>query len=354
MAYSHMQFQGKLADVLAEAGHEVHVLMLDIDPSLSNFNASYKVQRIIRVKRPAIRMIEMQKIDSLKRPFTPEYDHYEMWRNFMYFMETICEDLLENKDLLEHLKAEKYDTQLASLALQLHGMVGSVFGIPTMSSYVPNFLLPPKNMPMNFKERAYNFYADLAEYFTLKREPYIAMQFLFDEAFGVDFPSLKDIARNVSLVFVNANEFNSLAQPLSNKIVFIGGIVRLKPNALNEHLQVIFNKSNKGVVLCSFGSHPDTRSMSENLKKAFLATFSSFPDYDFILKWTLDQKNSSSFDAAPNVHVFDWLDQKAILNQPKLVAFMSHCGLNSLTEAANAGVPIVGCLYLVINSLMQL
>lgn len=44
-------------------------------------------------------------------------------------------------------------------------------------------------------------------------------------AFGKDFPSLEDVGKNVSLIFVNSNEFFEFARPLSHKVVHIGGIV---------------------------------------------------------------------------------------------------------------------------------
>uniref|UniRef100_A0A915DLF0 UDP-glucuronosyltransferase n=1 Tax=Ditylenchus dipsaci TaxID=166011 RepID=A0A915DLF0_9BILA len=48
------------------------------------------------------------------------------------------------------------------------------------------------------------------------------------------------------------------------------------------------------------------------------------------------------FASVPNVHVVNWFDQKAVLEHPKVKAFMTHCGLNSINEAALAAVPMIG------------
>lgn len=59
-------------------------------------------------------------------------------------------------------------------------------------------------------------------------------QAIVDKAFGPGFPSLKEITRNVSLLFTNANELFELPHPISNKIIYIGGIVTSTPKPLDE------------------------------------------------------------------------------------------------------------------------
>uniref|UniRef100_A0A915EHN6 UDP-glucuronosyltransferase n=1 Tax=Ditylenchus dipsaci TaxID=166011 RepID=A0A915EHN6_9BILA len=164
-------------------------------------------------------------------------------------------------------------------------------------------------------------------------------QHIVNKAFGADFPSVKEINKNISLLFVNANEFFEFPHPIFNKVIYIGGIVQSKAKPIQSIVKTILDKSNKGVVLFSFGSITDTTKMSIAMKQAFLRAFAHFPQYDFIWKFKLGANDSSLL--APNVHLFNWLDQKAVMEHPNLKAFITHCGMNSINEAAHAGVPMV-------------
>ncbi|KAH7680443.1 CBN-UGT-62 protein, partial [Aphelenchoides avenae] len=79
--------------------------------------------------------------------------------------------------------------------------------------------------------------------------------------------------------------------------------------------------------------------MRPELRRAFLAAFAKFPDYQFI--WKLRTTENSSDIVPHNVHLFDWVDQVSILAHAKTRAFITHCGLNSINEAAAHGVPLV-------------
>lgn len=149
----------------------------------------------------------------------------------------------------------------------------------------------------------------------------------------------------------------------------------------------VANRARSGVVYFSFGSIVDTESMPVEVRDAFLRSFTKFPEYEFIWKFAGPGGNVSHyFDAYPNVHAFKWVDQarcwvsilgnvyrtvvpshrKQKLNHPfvgrfasssslsrcikfftisahpKTKAFIMHCGMNSLQEAAYYGVPLIG------------
>ncbi|KAI1712870.1 UDP-glucoronosyl and UDP-glucosyl transferase domain-containing protein [Ditylenchus destructor] len=316
MSFSHMQFQGRLADVLAEAGHEVHVLMLDIDPKMKDYNASTKIHKLMRIARPKDKSDELDKMSGLRNPFLGVFNFGDMWMEFMTMWKDICREVTHNRELMDQLTAERYDvaisefyqfcsfavfhrigvkTKIGSLAVHLNNMAGSHFGIP--------------------------------------------MPFIYSYAY---FPPLNEIARNTSLIFSNANEVFEFPKPISNKVVYIGGIVKSKLKPLAENLKLILANSKKGAVLFSFGSITDTTKMTDKLKQSFITTFAKFPDHDFIWKIKVNQNDTKLFSSLPNIHVVDWVDQKALLAHPKLVAFISHCGQNSLSEAAHSGVPLVG------------
>jgi hypothetical protein len=52
----------------------------------------------------------------------------------------------------------------------------------------------------------------------------VAQAPMIRRAFGPEFPELMAIARNVSMTFINTNPFTDMPRPISNKIVYIGGL----------------------------------------------------------------------------------------------------------------------------------
>uniref|UniRef100_A0A915EKF7 Phosphatidylinositol 4-kinase type 2 n=1 Tax=Ditylenchus dipsaci TaxID=166011 RepID=A0A915EKF7_9BILA len=114
-SYCHIQFVGKLADVLVEAGHDVHVLMLNVDPNFANYTGTSK---------------------------------------------------------------------------------GVWFHINAANSR---------------------------------------------KSFGSNFPSIKEITQNVSLIFTNTNEFFEFPRPVSNKVKCIGGIVQSEAKPLRKNIKDILD-----------------------------------------------------------------------------------------------------------------
>lgn len=95
---------------------------------------------------------------------------------------------------------------------------------------------PPMNPPlyMNFFERAINFYNELYDWGILEEKTAQLFRPIIQSAFGPDFPPLEQHLRNTSLLFVNSNPFLEFPRPLSNKVVYIGGLVDQKTRKLDE------------------------------------------------------------------------------------------------------------------------
>jgi glucuronosyltransferase len=282
----------------------------------------------------------------------------------------MCEVLLKNAPLLKELESEHYDvgiselaavaafpvfhrigvgTKLATTPTGMNAWMSHHFGVPTFPSWSTNFLAPSLDGPhMGFVDRAKSFYLVLADVLFGREFMANMADPLIQQYFGPDFPSFMQLIRNVSLLFVNSNEFFELPQLGSAKIIHIGGVVDTKSKKLSPRFQSIVNNSTAGVVLMSFGALADTRSMPMTMKRAFLGAFAHFPTYDFVWKYHNYQELNDSEEmalianATPNVHLFEWVEQKALLRHPKLKAFVTHCGHNSLQEAVEAGVPVVG------------
>ncbi|KIH52097.1 hypothetical protein ANCDUO_17806 [Ancylostoma duodenale] len=110
---------------------------------------------------------------------------------------------------------------------------------------------------------------------------------------------------------VNSNDLYDFPRPTLAKLVNIGGVGMqlndVKP--LDQEFQRIVDRA-EGIVVFSFGSVTPSEKMPS----------SKLP---------------------PNVHVFKWLPQSDLLQNPKIKAFITHGGYNSVQESISAGVPLV-------------
>ncbi|KAL3084226.1 hypothetical protein niasHS_009714 [Heterodera schachtii] len=349
IGWSHMQFMGSIADTLVGAGHDVHIFRVSMNKraealpkevfNVTNFHNF--VPNFVQTGK-----FDINQMDNFKEPFDGKSF------NTFLFQTNIIEQFAEHFDVV---LAELYDpcpmalahrigvkTKLGTLALPLYQTVVRPFGIPTLSSYVTSLFTPMNGgHKMNFVERFVNFVNDLYDWLYLNNlmasyeEPVIA------EAFGQNFPALKQIIRNVSLLFTNSNQFFEMPRPISNKIINIGGIVEMKVKELEPGIKSIVDNSLGGTVIVSFGTFADINSMKREMKMAFLEAFAHFPNYEFIWKVELSDDDAKVFAKYKNVHPVKWMDQKSLLMHHKMRAFVSHCGLNSVSEAVQFGVPIL-------------
>uniref|UniRef100_A0A914QTN9 glucuronosyltransferase n=1 Tax=Panagrolaimus davidi TaxID=227884 RepID=A0A914QTN9_9BILA len=155
--------------------------------------------------------------------------------------------------------------------------------------------------------------------------------------------SRSEVLANARYIFANTDEYMDFPRPISHKIIYIGGITCDVNNANSENLsdeyKHIFDSAEDGVVLVSFGSLAKSSEMPLENKEAFIKTFEKFPKINFI--WKYENENDSIGNDLPNVFKQKWLPQKEILAHPKLLAFITHGGMNSVIEAAHYGVPLI-------------
>uniref|UniRef100_A0A915N2Z5 glucuronosyltransferase n=1 Tax=Meloidogyne javanica TaxID=6303 RepID=A0A915N2Z5_MELJA len=314
--WSHGQFLGRIADTLVDAGHEVHFLKYIMSPDLQLKNETRKVEKIYHIA-PSLanaKQVDVKNMHliadsfSQRRPFLTFFDHPII--EFDPIMATVC-------------KAEMYDycpsalfhklgvrTKIKATAIRLIQMVSRKFDIPSFASFMPS------------------------------------QDKIIREEFGQDFPNLKELVKDTSLMFINSNPFLELTRPISNKVVYIGGLVDDMASEESKKLDeaINFYEAKEGAVLFSFGSLTDTTKLNERMLKSIMGAFRRFSNIHFI--WKVDNgtvnNNLKMFESAENVHNFEWFRQPAILEHPNTRAFITHCGQNSLTESARAGVPIIG------------
>uniref|UniRef100_A0A914UVQ1 UDP-glucuronosyltransferase n=1 Tax=Plectus sambesii TaxID=2011161 RepID=A0A914UVQ1_9BILA len=79
--------------------------------------------------------------------------------------------------------------------------------------------------------------------------------------------------------------------------------------------------------------------MPADMKKGILETFARFPAYTFL--WKYEEEDMEMVKGYKNVKLVKWAPQVDLLGHPKLKAFITHAGYNSMMEAAVAGKPMI-------------
>ncbi|KAI6180215.1 UDP-glucuronosyltransferase [Aphelenchoides besseyi] len=360
VAFSHIAFNGRLADILIDAGHEVDFVI----PLFNNF------VNINGTKKANVTRVHLDITDDLERRILK----LEWWNNvfeskgsphepekFKSMFADYCESMLSKSDFLDHLRSRNYTIGMAETidpcSFSLFHLLGikvthELSALPLMEhTQVNHGISLDPNIPLTFNheqitpieslfERARNWFMYLSFRWGLLEEHPVNK--LMKRMIASDFPTSEELMGRADFVWLNTNKFIDFPRSLPAKVKQIGGVGVDQPQELDEILKSIFERASKGVILVSFGSIVNTTHMKTAIRDAFLDAFAQFPDYEFIWKVTDVNGNNLSRLAStryPNVHLVNWMNQPSILSRS--VAFISHLGLNSLNEAAQFGVPMI-------------
>ncbi|KAK5640318.1 hypothetical protein RI129_011129 [Pyrocoelia pectoralis] len=165
---------------------------------------------------------------------------------------------------------------------------------------------------------------------------------LYDEMiqkhFGEGYPPAAELMKSVSVQFVNTDPIFHAVRPLTPTIIQIGGgLHRLTQKSLPHDLRTVLDNAKEGFIYFSLGSYAKSNSMSPNLLNIILETFAELP---YLVLWKYESKHLPN--KSDNVVIYDWVPQMGVLNHANIKLFITHGGLQSLNEAIDAGVPIVG------------
>ncbi|CAG4992058.1 unnamed protein product [Colias eurytheme] len=155
--------------------------------------------------------------------------------------------------------------------------------------------------------------------------------------FGEGLPNIKQLEKNVQMMFVNYHPLWANNQPLPTNMQFIGGVHKTLDEPLTQDLQNYLDSSQNGVIYVSFGTNVNPSGLPNEGMNKIMNVLSKIP-YDVLFKWDSD-KIPEEF---PNIKFAKWLPQSTLLKHPQVKVFITQGGLQSSVEGMNAGVPLIG------------
>ncbi|KAI1699828.1 UDP-glucoronosyl and UDP-glucosyl transferase domain-containing protein [Ditylenchus destructor] len=356
---SHVSFSGKIADTLAAAGHDVVVYQPILDENITFSGSKHKnVRYYVKEKNysfaPDFSMESVQEMIWKEESFSKMREMMAM----MYRIKTgFCELVMDDSENLEKLRKENFDLAVVEifeacglgvakyLGIKRHistwsgplpPFVASLLGIKLSPSYIPAYITFATDQ-MSFTERLKNFVSYVPDHYFSKAMILAGTQ----EVVEAKVPgfNMVDTIADSAFVFVNTDEHIEYAQSTTHKIIYIGGLGRSHSAPLSKKYLDIFDDAKKGVILFSFGSVVQSSIMPDAMKRLFLDAFAEFPDINFLWKYEKDEHQVAK--GYKNVFTGKWLPQNDILEHPRLLAFISHAGMNSVIEGPSKGVPMI-------------
>ncbi|XP_017771391.1 PREDICTED: UDP-glucuronosyltransferase 2C1-like [Nicrophorus vespilloides] len=206
-------------------------------------------------------------------------------------------------------------------------------GNPSPYAYVPHVATTFKDS-MSFWQRVLNtlvaLLGDMFAYLLMVPYQKSILQKHFPNA-----PPFEELLDNVDLTLVNSHFMTETPRPYLTNFIQIGGFHLHEKQHLPDDLQTYFNGSKHGVIYFSLGTNVKCEELKPSTIESILHAFSK-TKYDVL--WKFD----GTLPYNPkNVKISKWLPQKAILAHPKTVAFITHGGFGSITEAIFHGVPMI-------------
>ncbi|GMT03443.1 hypothetical protein PENTCL1PPCAC_25617, partial [Pristionchus entomophagus] len=358
---SHTTFMGSLADTLIDQGHEVVLFA----PLFSPSNGSHGTSRARIIEYPTCAAAK-EREEGTKQAGGIISDFWQAkgtvgsWEAYRPFKLTLIEqlkELLDDTELIEKLRAEKFDAGFCEsidfgsmvfmhlLGIRNYSLTISVptydwgfevTGMPFMASYVPG-IMTSFGEKMSFMERLENLRT--LRYTTNWMEDIYS---LFDDAVKPripDFPGVKNMLSSSSYVFLNTDPLFDFPRPTVHKVIEIGGIsVDCQPSVLDESFSSLLSLRSRSVFI-SFGSITTSVLMPEQWKRTIVEVARRLPDTTFI--WKYEKPSDFEADCPPNLVCVEWAPQVDLLHDPRLSLFITHAGMGSVNEGLRSGVPII-------------
>ncbi|CAD5113994.1 DgyrCDS3158 [Dimorphilus gyrociliatus] len=270
------------------------------------------------------------------------------------FNETVA--MLNDRNLMEKIKRFKFDLAIMDgvILSRYHHIIPYHFDIPfiTVTNFVsdpalrilalPSFspnLFSPFTEAMTFSQRIRNLFLDIClrtNFLVQFLLPTEDKTLLRRYSHGNDVRSWEELVAKSKLFIVIRGSPLQYPTPVWPNVFQVYGLTLRPSGNLTDNLEkILAQNKEKKIVLVSFGSFGGL--FPSSLAQLFLKSFGEMKNLLFIWSVKLD----FPIVIPPNVKLFDWLPQKDLLANDKIVMFISHAGHNSQAEALYYGKPIL-------------
>lgn len=213
-------------------------------------------------------------------------------------------------------------------------------GTPEISSYIPN-IYSGYTHKMTFTQRIsnliWNTVEDIMNTFVNHQKQQNLLQYYPIK----NMPTIAELKRNVSLVFLNTHVIFGFPRPYSPNMIEIGGLhINKSAQSLPYDLQQFLDEAHNGTIYFSLGTHITFSHIPEDKRNEILNQFTyHYPHMRLLIK--SDVNFTVTSDHLNNVRIRNWFPQQAILAHPNVKLFITHGGLLSTMETIYFGKPII-------------
>ncbi|KAF3828584.1 hypothetical protein GH733_004574 [Mirounga leonina] len=249
-----------------------------------------------------------------------------------------CSDLLRRGDIMGSLKNENFDLVFIEAFDFCSFLVAEKLGKPFVSILPTPFGSVDLGLP-NPVSYAPVFNSLLTDHMDFWGRS------TFDNTIKEHFPEgsrpvLSHLLKKAELWFVNSDFALEFARPLLPNTVYVGGLMSRPVKAVPQEFENFIAKfGDSGFVLVALGSIVSIYQSQEVVREMN----SAFAHLSQGVIWKCNPSHwPKDVKLAANVKIVDWLPQNDLLAHPCICLFVTHGGLNSLMEAIQHGVPMVG------------
>uniref|UniRef100_A0A0N5B9C5 glucuronosyltransferase n=1 Tax=Strongyloides papillosus TaxID=174720 RepID=A0A0N5B9C5_STREA len=358
--HSHVNFFGQIADILADAGHNVTVIAADMNPLIKH--PGTKKANIYHIPGDPIvanLLTNKTKLGQIWETSSSVFEQFDIFNDFMKAQKLSALNIFHNEELANFVKRQKFDLAITEVMNYfMYGLfkawgipatisgspVGlmeynyEMFGLHFPASHIPT-MMQPSHDKMTYYERFQNFFnyhISKLMMHTIKREFFLEDE--FKKKYGEDFYDPFKLIGDSSFILLNSNPFFDNPGPKTPKMVEISGIGIPESQPLDEYWSKILSLR-KYTVLISFGSVARSSEMPVTMKKGIIETVKNLPHITFI--WKYETPEDGSVDKLDNLILSKWIPQNDLLNDPRLSLFITHGGANSIAELSYKGVPAI-------------
>uniref|UniRef100_A0A8B9K5E4 UDP-glucuronosyltransferase n=1 Tax=Astyanax mexicanus TaxID=7994 RepID=A0A8B9K5E4_ASTMX len=361
--FSHWINMRAIVDELVARNHSVAVLTHSATPSVKHWqkeNFRYIVFKI-DMDEQAVQAMWQNFISTWLNETVTGFQAmsltWKMMSDYGDYLETVCNGMLLNQELIASLKESNFDLVLYDPVMPCSDLLADTLGLPHIVSFRISFAYtverlcgqlpaPPSYVPaggaqghlsdqMNFMEQVENMLLYIGHTSVLTLQVMFTFGQYYTKITGKPTTMCETIGKADIWLIRTYWDFE-YPRPLLPNFKFVGGLhckpAKPLPKEMEEFVQ---SSGDDGIVVFSLGSM--VKNLTKDRANTIASALGQIPQ-KVLWRYSGDKPDTLS----PNTKLYDWIPQNDLLGHPKTKAFVTHGGTNGLYEAIYHGVPMVG------------